>query len=171
MNYFKKDKMQKVWRDIHFLAVFYVTFFIVFLIYVLIVFIKEGGFGSVNRTYLWFVVIFVFPTYFFVGIIRNKLTYITKDGIRIGNAHDDAYGKFFLKQKQKFFTWDEVKKIKIIGRQVPRPGYSWIIDYLIITTTDGKKYECFIAQPKGFVQALRQLKKAHLLSKDSKYLE
>ncbi len=162
--------MEKIWRDFHFLKTSLLVVFILFLVFAFFVYVKELGFILTKQLFLLLIVLCV-PLYFILGMIRNRLTYITSEGIRIGNAYDDSYERVLLKQKPKYLLWNEIKEIKIIGREVPRPGYKWLVDFLIIKTKNGQKYECFIADPKGFVKAIKELKKDHLFDKDSKYLD
>jgi len=112
-----------------------------------------------------------FSVFFLYNLIRTKLIYISNEGIRIGNAPDDRYQHIKLKNKATFLKWNEIKSIKIERHQVRRMAAYDLIDFLVIKIKAGKKYQSFIARPKGFVNALKQLKKDHLLSKDSKYLD
>lgn len=162
-------RMRRIWKDFHFLKTSLLVIFILFFTFSFIVYIKELGFILTKQLFLLSIVLSV-PLYFIIGMLRNRLTYITSEGIRIGNAYDDSYERIFLKQKPTFIEWNKIKEIKIIGKEVPRPGYKWLVDFLIIKTKEGKKYQSFIARPKGFIQALKKLKKSSLLSKDSKYL-
>jgi hypothetical protein len=99
------------------------------------------------------------------------MTYITNEGIRIGNAPDDMYDKFKFKQIPQFYKWNEIKYLKIAGKEIRRPMHNVLINMIILMPKKGIKKECFIARPKEFIDILRRMNKGHLLSKDSKFLK
>ncbi|MBI5003344.1 hypothetical protein HZC31_08225 [Candidatus Woesearchaeota archaeon] len=87
----------------------------------------------------------------------------------MGNMSSHLYEFFFLKKNTIFLEWEKIKQITIINRAVIISHYSVLKPFLVIKTKGGRKYECFLAQPKGFMRALKSINKEHLLSKDSKY--
>ena len=112
------------------------------------------------------IIVFIF---FIYQTFRIKLTYITNDGIRIGNAPDHKYTCLKLKQKPIFLEWGQIKQINIVNHAILVKYFSILKPFIIVKTNNRKKYECFLAQPKGFVKALKSINRQHLLSKDSKY--
>ena|SRR3989338_7197375 len=160
---------EKIWKDFHPKRIFWLTLMLILLV-VFFVSLKDI-FNSNNQYEIIsgvFVIVLIF--FFLFNLIRTDLSYITKNGIRLGNTKDDKYQSFKL-QKSHFSTWNDIHSIKIKGRVVKRPTYADLIDVLEIKSKDNEKYECFIAQPQEFIKALKQLNKQHLLSKDSKYHE
>ncbi len=163
--------MEKIWQDRHIKKYILITITsIAFLVFLIISF-DDLFMPKLNLDYFSIMGILIFLLLLIIHILRVRLNFVTKNGIRIGNAPDDSYEVFRLKQKPILIKWSDIKEIKIFGREVRRPLNSAIIDMLTIKTKSNKKYECFVAKPKGFVQALKTVKKTHLLSKGSKYLD
>ena len=146
--------MKIIWRDIHWLRLFFIITCIIIdigIIYLLIFDFNPFG-----------LIISIVPLFLTILLFRYKLTYITSEGIRIGNAPDDTYGKIKL-MNSSFLSWKEIKEIKIINHQVSR-NICWIIKpFISIKSKKGRRYECFIANPKGFSNALEKLHKSSLL--------
>lgn len=102
--------------------------------------------------------------------MRVKLTYITKEGIRIGNAYFNCGNDIILRQKPTFLKWGKIKSLKIKGR-VSLGGISILNDYLVLETVEGRKFECFLNKPNDFLKTIKTLGKSNLFSKDSKYIK
>lgn len=162
--------MEKVWKDHHLGRIVFVLVNIL-LIMLFVYFIVTADYNNLFSFYLGVLFILLFLFWLFNTIIRAKLTYITRKGIRIGNMPSHTYEFFFLKKNAMFLGWEKIKQVGIIRRVVRVKHYSVLKDFIVIKTKDGKKYECFLAQPKGFISALKSIKKYHLLSKESKYRE
>ena len=167
----KMGENVKIWKEVYLRRYIYLAICISGFLVFSYIFFDDIFSIELNLDYFSIVIILGFFLLLLMHILRVKLTFFTKEVIRIGNAPDDSYEVFRLKQKPSVINWSDVKEIKIFGREVRRPLNSAIINMLAIKTKSNKKYECFIAQPKGFIQALKTLKKTHLLSKDSKYLD
>ncbi|MEK6875869.1 MAG: hypothetical protein AABX63_00540 [Nanoarchaeota archaeon] len=162
--------MEKIWKDRHIKRYIYLLIctsgFLVFSY----IFFDDIFNIELSLDYFSIIIILGFFFLLLMHTLRAKLNFVTKEGIRIGNAPDDSYEIFRLKQKPTVINWADIKVIKIFGREVRRILNSAIIDILTIRTKDNNKYESFIADPKGFVKVLKSLNKEHLLVKDSKYL-
>ena len=163
--------MEKLWQDRHIKKFIYITLVLFILLFFLYISFDHLVNPELSLSYFSITIILTFFLLFLIHIFRVRLTFISLDGIRLGNAPDDSYEKFKLHQKSINIYWNEIKSIRIIGRQIKRPTYIDIINILIISTKKGIKYESFIAQPKGFVKTIKAFKKGHLFVKDSKYLE
>ena len=124
-----------------------------------------------NNDIFFIILLLFFSSLIILNTFRINLSSVDVSGIRIGNAIDDKYQSIFLKNKKIFIKWDDMNKIKVKSKSVRRPFSSALINIVSITLKNNQKYESFIAQPKGFIKALKQLGKQKLLSKDSKYLE
>ena len=161
----------KVWKDFQFRRVFLQIFFVFYLSFFTYVYLKDYKKYPFYSGVLFLLILYSIPLYYLINTMRMKLTYITKDGIRIGNSPEESYQTLRLMEQPKFIKWNEISNVKIIGREVKRPVSVRVINILVIKTNNGKKLECFIAQPKGFVNALKDLKKYTFLTKDSKYFD
>lgn len=160
--------MKKIWQDRHYIGIFIFLIALAWLSLGLLIF------ATTNLSAIRFLIIFIFcviPLYIVANFLRTMLTCITKEGIRFGNAKDDSYQEFLFKRRPGFLSWDKIKEIEIIGRVIRRPYSTGLINILIVKSKDGKKHECFIANPKGFVKTIKDLKKSYLLAKDSKYIK
>ena len=165
--------MQKIWVDRHFMK-----YFLDIALGGLLLLVLYADFGEMRADISKYLLTTTFIEYlailliifFFINSARIKLTYITKEGIRIGNASDDMYDKFKLKQPH-LYKWNEIKYVKIVGKEIRRPFHDDLINVLILRPKKAVKKECFIARPKGFVKVLNQLGKSYLLLKDSKFLD
>ncbi|MEK6818299.1 MAG: hypothetical protein AABY10_00015 [Nanoarchaeota archaeon] len=100
--------------------------------------------------------------------IIRKLSFICTEGIFIGNASLKEWNSLNL-IKRIFLKWKDVRYLKLENHEVKVSKGSWCKTFIVITTKRNKKYQCVVYDPKGFIQALKKLKKYHLLSKDSKY--
>lgn len=152
-----------VWRDFHikrYLIVLFITAFMIFAI--------NASNPTLDDLLSRKIILPLVPLLLLIIVLRIKLTYVREDGICIGNAPNGEYYSLKL-SKPKFIIWDVIKLIKIYNKAIKQPLMVDYQSFLLVTTKDNIKYECFIAQPKGFVKALKNLNKHHLLSKDSKY--
>lgn len=153
---------------------------------------KEGGYNyfkgimTLIGLLLFILILFAVPktnrfsriiAYLFIALalvlilqlIRARLSYISKEGIRIGNCYRNCSKHLILKQKPTFILWDKVKNIKIFGVKERSLIHGFTSDYLSVATKDHKKYDCLLNDPKGFLKTIEDLKKSHLFTKDSKY--
>lgn len=95
--------------------------------------------------------------------LRLRFNYITKEGIRVGNAYHKS--DFILRQKPTFLIWNEIKEIKLINKVARTAlGSGVLIGYLIIKTKDNKLYECRIYNKNSFIKALKKLDREYLLN-------
>jgi len=162
--------MEKIWSDRHnkryaLLALMVVGIFIFLYIFRWSLFQPKFSLSYISIT----IILFYFSI-FIIHILRVRLTSIFEEGLRIGNAPDNSYEKFKL-NKSAFIYWEDITELKIYGKDVRTGLAPSTINLLRIKTKEKKKYESFLAQPKDFVDALKQLKKGNLLSKNSKYLD
>jgi hypothetical protein len=158
----------KIWRDTHYFRIFLLICSYIFLLFYLKAVIKY--FSNDVKQSLLLILIMCIPILFIINILRTRLTYITSEGIRIGNAPEDTYERIKL-PKTIFLSWKEIDKITIINRVVKHNFRQVLRPFLIVKSKKGKRYECFIAQPRSFLEALKKLNKFNLVSKDSKYLD
>ena len=158
--------MRKIWRDINIRRIYY--FFLSVGMISFIIYYNTDYTLEKNEIILSFIIA-IYSIFIMFNTLRTKLTYISNQGIRIGNALNDKYDAFKSLKKAEFIPWGVIDSIKIFRREIHRPFHNVLISYVLIKTKDNKKYESFIANPKGFIQALKTLKKTHLISKDSKY--
>ena len=103
--------------------------------------------------------------YFFIATIMTKLTYITSDGVRIGNAPNDMYSSIRL-GPAPFLKWKDITSLKIQKKAVRHGWVALLVPFLIVRTK-GKTYKTFLARPVAFQLTLKRLHKDHLLSKSS----
>ncbi len=113
-----------------------------------------------------------FPFFFFgfitINILRIRLIFVTSQGISTGNMKEDFYEYIRPPKKTYFVNWRDIKKISIKSRRVQRPNYTTNVNRLLIKKKDSETYETFIAHPGEFIQIVKNLKKGHLISKESK---
>jgi hypothetical protein len=117
--------------------------------------------------------IFIILFFLFITLLNFTLrfSYMTLNGIRLGN-YNIKYKYYFFPKKIKYFHWKDIKKIKIIGKSTYGYKIASPKDYLIIKSKiDNKSYDCYISDSRGFVKALKKLKKDYLLDRYSKYLK
>ena len=148
-----------IWRDFHLKRYLLVTFELLFLAYMLFG-IRPTLSNSLPRTLL----LTLFPLVLLFLTLRIKLTYILYGGVRIGNACNGEYISISL-NKSRFLEWDNIKTIKIYKKGIKYPLSINQESFLKIKTIDKNDYESFIANPKGFVKAIKDLKKDHLFAK------
>jgi len=122
------------------------------------------------NTILLSIAIGIYSLFIFINVVMTKTTYITNDGVRLGNAQRDTYDTFKFRRKAIFIKWRDIGYIKITRKEVRKPFHYTLIDYIIIKIKNDKRIDSFIAQPKEFVEALKKIGKGKLLSKDSKYI-
>ncbi len=161
--------MEKVWKDFNFrwlIILFGQILLSLILIYAVV---KENAFEKYK---IIIILISLVPLFMFFNLIRIKLTYITSDGIGIGNAKNFDYSSIFLTHKPTFLKWKSIKNIKIVGKEYRGNfGIMWKIHILTIRTKDGKNFECYLAKPEGFVANIHGLGEGKLFSKDSEFRE
>lgn len=110
------------------------------------------------------VLIIVFG-YFLYFQLKERVTYLSIDGVRMGNAGGDKKKRF-----TSFCSWSVVSSIKIVSKGHYGPLGGGSANYLVLSKKKERKvFDCVLYDPKGFVEALKKLNKYHLLSKDSKY--
>ncbi len=167
----EKTTTVTVWRDIHIKKYIYIA--ICLGMFITFTFLGHNNLlnPEISLDYFSLILILIFSGVLLINILRIKLSAIYVSGIRIGNAPDNSYEKFRLKQKPLLILWGNIKEIKIYGKDVSTALAPGIINLIRIKLNTGQIYECFIAQPKGFVKTLKDLNKHHLLTKDSKYRE
>ena len=96
---------------------------------------------------------------------RLRLTFITKDGIFMGNVYFGSEQDIILRRRPMFLAWVEIRRIEIKRKEktVGR-GASILNDYLIIKTKDGKTIDCLLFDKAGFFHILHILGEQDLLS-------
>lgn len=163
-----QEKKIKIWEDAKQKPGFLVYFltFIIPLVFFIGFIISFGSFDSL----LLFILTILFSLIFVLGI-RIKYIIIEKEGIWSGNnTSGQMINKIFiLKQKNNFILFKNIDELKIKEKNIYFSYVANKSNFLIIKTKDGKEYECAIADPRGFIDALKKLNKHHLLSKDSRY--
>jgi hypothetical protein len=108
------------------------------------------------------IIALLFPIPLLIIVLRARLTYITKQGIRIGNAKTGDYNALKL-SKPKLILWGDINTIRIQMKSVDYPLSKNMEAFLLIITKGGQKYESFIAQPTQFVEAIKKLNHGKLL--------
>lgn len=108
------------------------------------------------------------PFLILLYMLRIKLTYITKKGIRIGNSPYGDYDTLKL-NKTKFILWENIQSIRLYKKQITWAVGGATRTFLVIRTNDKNRYMSFIGKPSLFIKVLKKLKKSHLLSKTSEY--
>ena len=161
---------KKLWKDLHIARIENYIIFISFFLFAFYTIIKDYNTEEFSSDFFPSIIAIIICLIFIYILIRTRLTYITNKGISIGNAQDDNYEKLKLK-KTVFIYWKNIKEIKIVRHEVGRMGWVALKQFLVIKTKEGKTYESFIANYKGFIKIMKKLNKAHLFSKDSKYQE
>ena len=76
--------------------------------------------------------------------VRRRFNYVTSKGIRIGNLVYKSDDKIFLRQKPKFFLWNEIKILNIITKDYfgPRGGKTY--QHLMLKNKQGEVYDCIL---------------------------
>ena len=156
--------MRIIWRDFHIKRWLIILFLVAFFIYGMVV-VRPISDNILTRT----MILPIIPLLLLVFILRIRFTYVSDNGIRIGNARNGEYDYIKI-SKPIFIKWNEIKNIKIYKKPIKQPLMLDYQSFLMIRTFSQDKYESFIAQPDGFIQALKKLKKGYLLAKDSKHL-
>ncbi len=100
--------------------------------------------------------------------IIRKLSLMTKEGIILGNISLKKWNSIRLGLR-KFIVWKNIDFIELKNREVKVSKGSWLRTFILVKNKNGKKYECVIYDPEGFVKALKTLGKQKLLSKESRY--
>ena len=154
----------KIWRDTHSLRIFFLIFFYAILIMCLRMLIINTP-DSAQSVILAALIVSI-PVFVLINIHRNRLVFVNKKGIRVGNTLQDNYEKIILPCVH-FLQWEEISNIKIINRVVTHNTRSVLRPFLNIKSRDGKRYECFIANPDGFKEALKKLNKSNLFVKEA----
>lgn len=165
------NKNKRIWQDRHIKKYIYILLSFSMFITFLVIGFKKLINPELSLEYFSIILILAFSLLLLINILRVRLSFIAFDGIRIGSAVDNSYERFRLKQKPTLIKWDNIKNIKIYGKDVSTALAPGTIDMLLVKTKDNIKFESFIAQPKDFVQTIKNLKKDYLFAKDSKYLK
>ena len=164
--------MKRLWTDIHIFKIFLIFFSIVFITFFVYAPFKERISYSI---YFWIIYLvgLCFFIYLFLLVSIPKSTYVTDQGIRVGNIpnHIYDYNLFTFTRKAIFLEWDEIKNIKILNKEVNHATIMMLNTILTINSKQGKRYDTFIADPKNFVFTLKSLNKNKLISKSSKFLK
>ena len=163
----KMKNKEKLWKDFHITRLINLLFAFLLISIPIYIIIKEYNNGEYSLSGIIFLIFWI---YFSNILLRTRLTYITNEGINIGNAPDDNYEKLKLK-KIVFIYWKDIKEIKIVRHEVGRMGWVALKQFLVIKTKEGKAYKSFISNYKGFIKIMKKLNKSNLFSKDSKYQE
>lgn len=158
----------KVWKDTHYFRIFLLSLGYIFVIFMIWISFNNLEL-NIKRVSINLIILLI-PIIIITNIHRNRLSFITNEGIFMGNTILDNYEKIIL-PKNAFLSWKEIDTIKISNHTVNHNTRLVLRPFLNIKSKDGKKYECFIAQPESFVQALKKLNRFNLMSKDSKYLD
>ena len=109
----RKGKSDKIWKDWHIKK--YVTILICissFFIFLFLFFDKLFN-PTLSLNYLSIIIILTFFAVLSINVLRINLTFITKEGIKIGNAPDNSYERFRFKQKSSLIKWNNIEEIKI----------------------------------------------------------
>lgn len=149
-----------IWRDFHLKRCLIILFIIAFVIYGLFV-VRPI---TIDTIFSRMVILPLIPLLLLLLVLRIKLTYVTENGIRIGNAPNGEYYSIKL-SKSKFIIWREIKTVQIYKKTVKQPLMLDYQNFLLIKTKNTQIYESFVANPKGFIQTLKKLNKHHLLTK------
>jgi hypothetical protein len=156
--------MKKIWQDVHLSKYLSSLFFILFFS-----FLFWTGFRDYYQIKTYQIVIvslvFLFALYYFISMWTPKPTYVAVGGIRIGDIPNDGYelNIFKFKRESTFLSWSQIKNVNIINKSVKHNFLLVLKPFLVVRSKDGRKYQTFIANPKGFVKALKELKKDKLL--------
>lgn len=139
---------------------------IIVVIFLMGIFFVE--FLSVEFFGLLFIAFVFFLT--FVSAFRIKYIVIEKEGIWTGN---NTHGQMLLKllwlnQKNTFISWNKIDKIKISEKLVSFSHTGGNAPFILVKTKSGEKYECLIANPKGFINSFNLLRKQNLLTNETK---
>ncbi|MDP3698193.1 MAG: hypothetical protein Q8R47_01260 [Nanoarchaeota archaeon] len=153
-----------IWRDVHWFRIIIIIIWSLMFLFYIVGIIKYFTFSS-DYNSLLMLGLGLFFIYGFLGLLLPSTTFITTDGIRIGNVPNDVYSTVRIKQKPTLIEWDRIKEIKIIRKEV-RHNYILVLrNFLVLVTSDRKKYQTFLANPEGFKEKLKKLNKSNLLKK------
>ncbi len=155
--------MNKVWKDKHSKKRIYLISFLILLITGFYLVLQAYRDSKVNSKLINGLILVTISSFFLFNLVRTKLTYITNKGIKIGNAIDDEYIHLSLKNKSVYLEWSSISSLHISKREVKRPTFITLINYLEIKNVSGNIYTTFIADPKGFINTLKNLKKYNLV--------
>jgi len=163
-----KNKMEKkeiVWKDRRIINNTLIIISIIVTAFGIFLFLYnlEGYIEKLEATLA--ILVGVFSTYFY--LIR-KVTIISSLGVFIGNVTAKKWNSLNLRKRQ-FISWEITSSINLVNHEVKGSRGSWPRAFIELKTNNGKKYECVVYDPQGFIQALKKLNKYHLLSKDSRY--
>jgi hypothetical protein len=155
----------ETWYDFHLKRYLIISF-----IFVLIIFTLNAVRPKLDSLLKPTMILPLVPLLLLIIILRIKLSSINTKGIKIGNAPNGEYYSVML-SKSQFIEWDKIKSIKLYNKAVKQPLMVDYQSFLLIKTKDGQKYESFIAQPEKFLLQIKKLRKAQLVSTDSKYYD
>ncbi len=159
--------MEFVWKDGHILRSILSLFMPMLFLGSVYVLINSTNTNVIGRTVV--MITFILSLLFTITINSTKLTKLNKGGILVGNAKNDKYESINL-SKPQFIAWKDVKRIEIIRKEVRHPVGFVLNNFLIVTTKSHKTNICFLANARGFVNAIDQLHKSKLLTKKPKNL-
>jgi hypothetical protein len=156
--------MDKLWKDNNFKRFLMYVVIIGFAIFLLVI-----AFFISKRTYekMFAIPLFIFLISVVYKQSLGRLSYLTNKGILVGNL--DYKGGFFPKNKAIFYIWSEIKICKIVYRLNSTPLGGQRMTFLNLKTNKGENSECLIFDPDGFIAAIKNIGKASLIAKDSKY--
>lgn len=162
--------MKKLWKDRwrwYAYAIFLLFLSSIFLI--LPVLVKWNSFLKTplsNR--LSFIPLAIISLFCIISVLSHKLSYVTKEGIHVGNVTRDDHIERMMKRLRVFVPWKEIKKIKIIKKKTKRSyGIMDFVSTLQVIPKKGKILECYINDIAGFTKALKSAGKSALLASDS----
>ncbi len=154
-----------IWRDVHwFRVIIFIAWILISCVYVRWI-LQDLTFSKIYNTVLM-IVFGLFWIYIFLGLFLPSATFITRKGIRIGNIPNDVYSTIRIKQKPTLIEWNKIKEIRVIRKEVRHNFILVLRNFLVVVTSDRKKYQTFLANHEGFKEALKKLNKSHLLKKE-----
>ena len=160
-----KDKI--IWRDKNTKEILRKVVSIAMILFFLVIIVFGFSYKFLFIFLLVIISLLFIPTQF-----KRKLSYITKNGIGIGNiTYKTNANTLFFRQKPSFLKWEEIKQIEVVTKASLSPKWSELFDYLILKKKGtNKNYECLIYDSKGFIKTIKKFKKSNLFTKDSKYI-
>jgi len=121
--------------------------------------------NSINGT-ISSIMLNIFIIIALISAIRIKSSYITENGIRIGNDYLKNDEDIRIKQHPKFIEWTNIKELKI----KEKPNGVNLTYYLCIKTKNNNtNYTSRLIRIKKFESTLKILHKDKMLVKDFKY--
>lgn len=156
-----------VWRDMKGIRGGIIASLIIFVVLIVVIFSISDAQSSMINKILGIAggILFI---YGLLILALKRHNCITSNGIKIGNITAKHSDLFFV--KSHFFSWDEIDSLRIKGKL----GYTYAsyfpFDYLFLKCKgENKKYYCRIDDTRGFIKALKSIKKSYLLDEKTKY--